>query len=75
MCKDIIKLLKSDGFVHNTHCDAWDKGNTRVYFDDIDIIVVRFTTAKSQVMVWKNRIDGNMPVLAAGRLLLNMVWI
>ena len=60
--KAIEKFLMSDGFELNVHGDAWDKKNTRVYFDDIDIIVVRFNNCKAQLIEWKNRIDGNMPL-------------
>jgi len=75
MERQIEKFLKSEGFRLNIHGDAWDKDNTRVYFDDIDIIVVRFNNPKSQIIEWKNRIDGNMTFDQKTSLIFTMVRI
>ena len=75
MKKKIEKILKADGFKINIHGDAWDKDNTRVYFDDIDIVVVRFDTAKNQIINWKNTIDGNMPIDGVASILFSMARV
>ena len=71
----IEKFLKSEGFKLNIHNDAWDKENTRVYFDDTDIVVVRFNNTKSQLIEWKNTIDGNMTFDQKTSLIFTMVRI
>lgn len=68
----IERFLKSDGFKANVHGDAFDKGTTRVYFDDNEIVISRFDNPKNRILLWKNRIDGNMPVDAIESLLFTM---
>jgi len=69
------KFLKANGFKSNIHSDAWDKENTRVYFDDIDIMVVRFNITNNQLIEWKNRIDGNMPTEGKEKLIITMAGL
>lgn len=57
MNNKIEKFLKAEGFKLNNN-SAWDKDNSRVYFDDTDIIFIRFNNY--QGIAWKNIIDGDM---------------
>ena len=71
--KTVEKFLKSYGFKQNVHGDAWDKGNTRVYFDDRSIHVVRFNNPTARLVEWNNILDGNMPLESIESVIITMV--
>lgn len=61
MSKQIIGKLKEAGFKANIHGDAFDRGDYRVYFDDIDLNLVKFNNPKSQLVEWSTPLTTNMP--------------
>lgn len=73
--EDIEKFLIAEGFKPNRHGDAWDKGNTRVFFSDINIHVVRYNNPVARVIKWNNLIDGNMPLDAQKSLISSMAGL
>jgi len=73
--KVLEKFLKSDGFKHTTHSNSWNKGNTRVYFEDNTVHVLRFNNPKSQLIEWHNIIDGNMSIEAIESIIFTMARV
>ena len=54
------QYLIENGFTVNVHGDAYDNGQYRVFFDDIDIHVIKFNDPKIQIVEWENTISGNI---------------
>lgn len=73
------KFLEDNGFVEcfrktrEFRGKVCDKGNTRVYFEDTEIKVVRFNKTTNMIVEWKNTIDGNMEETEKEKLILCML--
>ena len=59
----MFNRLTEIGFKNNVHRDAYDCGEYRVYFDDTEMHVIKFTdTSGRQIIEWDSAIDVNMGV-------------
>lgn len=60
--KTLTAKLKALGYKKNRHCDALDKGNNRVYFDDTLVVVVKFNNPRARMIEAKSTIDSHLGV-------------
>ena len=57
----MINKLIENGFKVNVHGDAYDCGEYRIYFDDTEMHVIKFTdTSGRQIIAWDSAINMNM---------------